>query len=134
MSVAHGAFLVGLALTALAMFTSLSVAGLPHRALSPRARHDHGSPEAWVDVILGTFDAQDFTDHVSFGCRVGPVAGQAETAASLVAAATPYGPSPMFGQKLSRDSALVHPWLPAFWNIVDFLLIEDPDVHRHVYS
>lgn len=97
------------------------------------ALHDHGEKEAWIDVILGTFGEASMDDHVTFGSRVGPVGGN-EPAASLVPAAAPYGDAPIFGRKLTRDDALVHPLLPAFWRVVDFILVSDPDVHFHVYG
>lgn len=97
------------------------------------ALHDHDVREAWIDVVLGTFGEADYSDHVTFGCRVGPVDGQDEPAASLVGGAGPYGESPMFGRKLTRDEALVHSWLPAFWEVVDFVLFEDPKVRAHMY-
>src|SRR6266446_1018254 len=63
------------------------------------ALHEHdGNREAWLDVILGTWAEAETDDHVTFGCRVGPVAGQTEPAASLVTAAAPYSDSPMFGK------------------------------------
>ena len=96
------------------------------------ALHDHDGHEAWIDVILGTFGSDDFTDHITFGCRVGAVADQNEPASTLVAAAQPFGQSSLFGRKLSRDEALEHPWLPLFWEISDFVLLADPDVRRHV--
>lgn len=98
------------------------------------ALHDHGEPEAWIDVILGTFGTEDFTDHLTFGCRVGPVDGQVEPAATLVQAARPYSDAPLFGRKLSREEAMTHPLLTAFWRVVDFALVSDPDVHFHVYG
>ena len=98
------------------------------------ALHDHGVKEAWIDVITGTFGSDDSSDHVTFGCRVGPVEGEVEPAATAVDAAAPYGDSPLFGRKLSRAEALAHERLPTFWGIVDFLLLEDPDVEQHVYG
>jgi hypothetical protein len=98
------------------------------------ALHDHGEREAWIDVILGSFGSEDYSDHVTFGCRVGPVQGQADPAATAVAAATPYGNSALFGRKLTRDEALAHPQLSDFWQVVDFALISDPDIHFHVYG
>ena len=98
------------------------------------ALHDHGEREAWIDVIMGTFGTEDFADHITFGCRVGPVQGQAEPAATLVAAVAPFGDSPIFGRKLYRDEALVHPWISCFWRVVDFVLVSDPDIHFHVYG
>jgi hypothetical protein len=98
------------------------------------ALHGHGNREAWIDVILGTFGTGDSSDYVTFGCRVGPVAGQMEPAATLVLGGAPYESSELFGRKLSRDEALAHPWLPSFWEVVDFVLVEDREVHRHVYG
>jgi hypothetical protein len=39
----------------------------------------------------------------------------------------------MFGRKLSREEALVHPRLAECWHAIDFILIEDETVHDHVY-
>lgn len=97
------------------------------------ALHGHGANEAWIDAIFGSFDGE-YADHLTFGCRVGPVDGQAEPAATLVEAAIPYSDAPIFGEKLSRDQALTHPWLSAFWRVVDFVLVHDQDVHSHVYG
>jgi hypothetical protein len=90
--------------------------------------------EAWIDVILGTFSSDDAPDHVTFGARVGPVAGQADPAATAVPAAAGYSQSPFWGIKLSRDEALAHPRIDEFWEIVDYVLLTDPVVHAHVYG
>lgn len=97
------------------------------------ALHGHRANEAWVDAILGSFD-NDYADHSTFGCRVGPVDGQAEPAATLVDGAIPYSDAPIFGEKLTRDQALVHPRLSAFWRVVDFVLTHDQDVRSHIYG
>ena len=52
----------------------------------------------------------DYPDQVTFGCRIGHVAGQREPAA-----------------------ALDHPDLALFWNTVDWLVVNDPLLHRTVY-
>ncbi|WP_460851192.1 hypothetical protein [Nocardioides montaniterrae] len=81
----------------------------PH-AIGMTALHHHGVPEAWVDVIFGTFDEDEENDHrVTFGCRVGPVDSSPEPAATAVQAAVPYENSKTFGHKLSREEALVEP-------------------------
>ena len=95
--------------------------------------HD-GEREAWIDVILGTFSSDDASDHVTFGARVGPVAGQADPAATAVPAGVAYSQSPFWGIKLSRDEALAHPRIDEFWEIVDYVLLTDPAVHAHVYG
>jgi hypothetical protein len=62
------------------------------------------------------------------------VANSDEPAATLVQAAEPYGSSPIWGQKLTRQGALVHPRLQEFWEIVDYVLVADSVVHHHVYG
>jgi hypothetical protein len=106
---------------------------VPH-AVYMAACHTHdGAREAWIDLVLGTFGNDDPSDHITFGTRVGPVDGQREPAATLVQGAIPYGDSPIFGRKLTRDEALEHPRLPDCWEAIDFILMEDQTVHQHVY-
>jgi hypothetical protein len=102
-------------------------------AITALHRHDNQS-EAWIDVILGTFGENSSDDHITFGCRVGPVVGQAEPAATLVTAAIPYADSPVWGRKLSREEALVHLRLSDCWEVVDFLLVSEPETRTHVYG
>jgi hypothetical protein len=98
------------------------------------ALHQHGGiNEAWIDVVLGTFGENATDDHITFGCRVGPVEGQTEPAASLVTGGIPYGDQPIWGKKLTREQALVHPRLPECWDMVDYLLGNDRELHSHVY-
>lgn len=99
------------------------------------ALHTHDDVrEAWIDVILGTFGGGATPDNLTFGCRVGPVGGQDEPAATAVDAAEPYGDNPIWGRKLGRQDALAHPRLAEFWQVVDFILVADPVVHHHVYG
>ena len=99
------------------------------------ACHAHGHiREAWIDLVLGTFGEDDWSDHVTFGVRVGPVEGQVEPAATLVQAAIPYGDAPIFGTKLSREEGLAHPRLEECWEVIDFVLLEDATVNQHVYD
>jgi hypothetical protein len=73
------------------------------------ACHNHdGVHEAWIEIALGTFEEAGYQDHVSFGCRVGPVEGSSDPAATAVDAAIPYGDSDFWGRKLARDEALAH--------------------------
>ncbi|MGY2873579.1 hypothetical protein ACVW00_000769 [Marmoricola sp. URHA0025 HA25] len=103
-------------------------------AIAMTALHHHGGFEAWMDVILGSFEGDGQDERVTFGCRVGPVEGSREPAASLVQAAVPYGDTPTFGHKLSRDEALGHRRLPDFWHVVDFLLENEPAIDHHVHG
>jgi len=104
-------------------------------AVSFAALHTHdGVREAWIDVILGTFGDDAATDHLTFGCRVGPVVGEDEPAATAVDAAQPYGDGSIWGRKLKREEALRHHRVPEFWDVVDYVLLADPVVHHHVYG
>jgi hypothetical protein len=104
-------------------------------AIAFTALHHHEGFEAWMDVIFGSFDGDAIDDdRTTFGCRIGPVEGSQEPAATAVAAAVPYRDSPTFGHKLSRDEALNHPRLPEFWQVVDFLLVDEPTINHHVYA
>lgn len=88
--------------------------------------------EAWLDVILGSF-AEDFLDHVTFGCRIGEIPGSDGPQCSLVPAAEVRADLPIFGTKLTREQALEHPRQPEFWALVDWLLVNDALLHDHVY-
>ncbi len=97
--------------------------------------HQHrGAKEAWIDAIFGTWGEGIVDDHCTFGCRFGPVVGRDEPAATLVNAAIPFRDSPLFGRKLTRAEGLTHPKLGDYWDVVDFILLDDPDVHSHVYD
>jgi hypothetical protein len=96
--------------------------------------HHHAGHEAFIDVILGTWGSGNFTDHITFGCRVGPVTNSPAPAATLINAAAVAPDSVIFGRKLSRDEGLQHPRLAEFWTIIDTILEHDELVHRHLYG
>ena len=96
--------------------------------------YHHDGHEVWIDAVFSPTWGEEADDHFTFGCRVGPVGGQAEPAASLVPAAQAWGESRVFGHKLSRDDALSHPMLGEFWELVDHVLIWDTVVSTHVYG
>lgn len=96
--------------------------------------HHRDQPhDAWIDVIFGTWGVDNATDHVTFGCRVGPVVNSPDPAATLVQACSDGSVSPIHGVVLSREDALVHPRLAEFWEVVDFILANDPTVNAHLY-
>ena len=101
-------------------------------AVAKTALHDHDGPEAWLDVVFGSWHGEA-EDHVTFGCRVGPVSGSPDPAATAVDAALPYADSAFWGRKLSRDEALAHLQIQDFWSVVDFLLVNEPTIAHHVY-
>ncbi|MEU7924385.1 hypothetical protein [Micromonospora sp. NPDC049107] len=96
--------------------------------------HHDGVHEAWIDAILGTWGQDRVDDHITFGCRVGPVVGSPAPAATLVNGGEVGGDSPIFGRKLSREEGLSHPRIAEFWQVVDVILERDDLVRRHVYG
>jgi hypothetical protein len=96
--------------------------------------HHNGVHEAWIDAILGTWGESRVDDHITFGCRVGPVAGSPTPAATLVDGGAVAPDEPIFGHKLSREEGLSHPRLAEFWRIVDAILEHDALVRRHIYG
>jgi len=96
--------------------------------------HHNGVHEAWIDVITGAWGSGDFSDHVTFSCRVGPVVNSPVPAATLVDGGAVAPDSPIFGRRISRDEGLAHPRLAEFWRIVDTILERDELVHRHIYG
>ena len=89
------------------------------------ACHGHPQHEAWIDVVLGSYGADDYSDHVTFACRV-----WAEGAAAVDAPVAASGKAPMFGRLLSRDEALKHDRLTDLWQIIDALSEQDPSVRQ----
>ena len=96
--------------------------------------HHQGIHEAYIDAILGTWGRGDFTDHLTFGCRVGPVTGSPGPAATLVNGGAAAPDSPIYGRKLNREDGLAHPRLADFWEIADMILERDELVNRHIYG
>jgi hypothetical protein len=106
--------------------------GTPHAAFFASC-HDHqGERDVLIDVILGWSTETD--DRVTFGCRVGPVAGHDGPAATLVDGAASYAADPEWGRKLSRADALDDHRLQSFWDAVDFVLVHDPTIRPHIYD
>jgi hypothetical protein len=105
-------------------------------ALFFAACYDHGQErESWIDVVFGTWgQGTDHHDHLTFGCRFGPVAGSDLPAATAVDAAFVAPDNALFGRKLSRADALAHPRIADFWQVVDFVVETDPLVHPHHYG
>ncbi|MHA7262432.1 hypothetical protein ACX80W_04405 [Arthrobacter sp. TMN-37] len=97
--------------------------------------HIHGSkPETWINAVFGSFSEDKYDDHVTFGCRVGLFTEDREPAAGLIDAAEISGDSSVWGARLTRDQALDHGLLRAFWEVTDWLIFEDPQIHSHLYG
>ena len=86
--------------------------------------------EAWVEIILGSFEEPDYADDVTMGCRYGYVDGQTESAASLF---TPTRSGAIFGRVLDRDAALKSDRIDDFWAVTDWLIESDPLLNRTAY-
>lgn len=87
--------------------------------------------EIWLDAILGTWGDDDVNDHITFGCRFGPVDGEGGDACSLTDAAQLDDPKPIYGKRLTREQALVSPRLHEFWSVVDVMFTSDPTIGEH---
>jgi hypothetical protein len=96
--------------------------------------HHDGVHEAWIDAILGTWGQSRTDDHVTFGCRVGPVQNSPAPAATLVDGGSTAPDEPLYGQKLTREQGLAHPRIGEFWQLVDTILEQDSLVRQHVYG
>jgi hypothetical protein len=97
--------------------------------------HRHGGkPEAWINAVFGSFIDDEYEDHVTFGCRVGLFTENQEPASSLIDAAHTSANRPVWGLRLTREQALDHDLLQAFWEVVDWLVLEDPQIHSHLYG
>ncbi len=64
--------------------------------------HKDQPHEAWIDVILGTWGTGATDDHITFGCRVGPVVNSPDPAATLVQACLDGSSGPIHGIRRSR--------------------------------
>jgi hypothetical protein len=115
-------------------WTSVYRDGKRHAVYFASCYHHGGVHEAWIDVVLGWSDSGGFGDHVTFGCRVGPIEGELAPAASLVRGGDVADDSPIYGRKLDREAALAHPRLREFWDVVDLVLEHDDLVNRHIYG
>jgi hypothetical protein len=96
--------------------------------------YHHGGHEAYIDVVFSPTWADGVDDRETFGCRVGPIEGQADPGATLVTGGAAFRDSARFGRKLTRDESLAHPRVGEFWAVVDHILAHDPLVREHVYG
>lgn len=96
--------------------------------------HHAAGGEVYFDIVIGTWGTGDHSDHVTFGCRRGAIKGHDAPMCSLTTGGRVFDDDPMFGSKLDRPAALAHPLLPEFWEMVDFLLLNDPVVVPFVNS
>jgi len=112
----------------------VNAAGAPYGVYFASCYHHDGVHETWIDAILGTWGQDDFADHLTFGCRVGPVTNSPDPAATLVNGGEVAPDKPIYGRKLTREAALINPRLPDFWHVVDHVLEHDPLVRNHLYG
>ena len=94
--------------------------------------YDHlGDREVFIDATFGTWgEAESSDDHVTFGSRTGQVEQHPHIASSLVTGAESADDDPRYGQKLTREQALVHPRVDEFWMLNDMVLTEVAEVRE----
>ncbi|WP_146605010.1 hypothetical protein [Jiangella anatolica] len=85
-----------------------------------------------LDAVFGTWDRDDHSDHVSFGCRIGPVPGQPGPAVQLMPAAASFDAVALFGQRLSPAQAQQHPRLDDFRELVQHVLSTNTVIAQHL--
>jgi len=108
--------------------------GAPHAICYASCYHHDGQHEVWLDVIFSSAWHENGRDRVTFGCRAGPIPGQTDPGCSLVAGGSAFAEAPLFGEKLTREDALKHPWIDDFWAVVDHVLVHDKVVCAHLYG
>lgn len=92
------------------------------------ACHGHPDGEVWLDVTFGSWNEADYSDHVTFSCRV------SEEGAGLVdALVASAGGAEYYGRRLTREQALLEPDLARLWAVVDKVVTEVPEVAACVY-
>ena len=87
-------------------------------------------PEVALDVVLGTWGVDNVHDHVTFSCRTRPGSSMAVDATVAVdaVAVDAHASELVLGRVLTRTEALAHPWVAQFWQVVDAIILGDPDV------
>jgi hypothetical protein len=113
------------------------ITGFVHRDGAPYAVyyascHHHDGNDVLIDAVFGTWAGDDQSDHVTFGCRIGPVPGQEGPAVQLMPAAASFEAAPLFGQRLSPAEAEQHPRLEDFRELVKHVLGNDTVVASHI--
>lgn len=113
------------------------ITGFIHRDDAPYAVfyascHHHDGNDVLLDAVFGTWDRDDHSDHVTFGCRIGPVPGQPGPAVQLMPAAASFGPEPLFGRRLTTDEAAGHPRLDDFRELVQHVLSTNTVIAAHL--
>jgi hypothetical protein len=92
--------------------------------------HGHAdTSEAWVDVVVGSWDEPTYSDHATFSCRV-----THDGAGAVDAPVASKGEAPFSGALLARPDALRHPRIADVWEIVDFIVTTDPVVSARIYG
>ncbi|SDU57966.1 hypothetical protein [Jiangella alkaliphila] len=113
------------------------ITGFVHRDGAPYAVfyascHHHDGNDVLLDAIFGTWEGDDQSDHVTFGCRIGPVPGQPGPAVQLIPAAVSFEAAPLFGHKLSREEAQGHPRFDDFRELVQHVLSTNTIIGSHL--
>ena len=92
------------------------------------ACHGHPGHEAQIDVVLGTWAADEpGGDHVTFSCRLRPEGASLDDAPLATTS-----DSTLLGDRLTRVEALRHPMVGNFWTVIDFLATSDPTIEHSV--
>lgn len=113
------------------------ITGFVHRDGAPHAVfyascHHHDGNDVLLDAVFGSWEGDDHSDHVTFGCRIGPVPGQPGPAVQLMPAAASFDAATLFGRKLTSDEAARHPCLDDFRELVQHVLSTNTVIAAHL--
>ena len=79
------------------------------------------------DVLIGAWWNDGADGPVTFCCEI-----HQDGSMTLDAAVSTPGQGEIFGRKLTRAEALIHPWVDTFWSVVDLAQLEDEDVRAAI--
>jgi hypothetical protein len=93
-------------------------------------RHD-GQSEINFTVTFGDWAATSTTKRVTFACRYGETA---DGDMGCTAIDVPeHVDEALTGRRLTRAQALKHARIDKFWSVVDYMMLSDVAVHRHMH-
>lgn len=100
------------------------------------ALHGHDDAhETWLDVTLPEDpDPAAGRPRVTFGCRIGDFGSHGGLGAALTDGALEHQDPVVVGRQLSAAEALADRRLEEFWEVVDHVLVADPDIQARTHA